>query len=210
MQAGPPIAGTLPLEGTSPRTWLCEHGIRMVAAVVWKRFDLRFGALIIRDNFRQEASITWCDLFQPKFSKKCQNYHITWRPWTFKTSTFGVTWCDNFWPNLLIEVAESFHIRWRMLAAQHFCTWHFVPPKPEFGAKFWKRILDTQILDPNSWGSNFWSCFSSKRGPLKNSPSRNSPLKVHLPKFNPEIWKRYHCPHKHYQPKKKFWGNYFR
>ena len=43
--------------------------------------------------------------------------HITWRPWAFKTSTFGITWCDNFWPNVWLKVAEGFHIRWRMLAA---------------------------------------------------------------------------------------------
>ena len=35
----------------------------------------------------------------------------------FKTSTFGITWCDNFWPKVWLEVAEGFHIRWRMLAA---------------------------------------------------------------------------------------------
>ena len=39
-------------------------------------------------------------------------------PWAFKTSTFGITWCDNLWPNLPLEVAERFHIRWRMRAAQ--------------------------------------------------------------------------------------------
>ena len=43
-------------------------------------------------NFvRQEASITWCDLFRPKFGKNAQNYHITWRPWAFKTSTFSIS-----------------------------------------------------------------------------------------------------------------------
>ena len=29
----------------------------------------------------------------------------------------GITWCDNFWPNLRLEVAEGLHIGWRMLAA---------------------------------------------------------------------------------------------
>ena len=28
-----------------------------------------------------------------------------------KTSTFGITRCDNFWPDLQLEVADSFHIR---------------------------------------------------------------------------------------------------
>ena len=49
--------------------------------------------------------------------KNPQKHHITWRPWAFKTSTVGITWCDNFWPNLRLEVEEGFRIRWRMLAA---------------------------------------------------------------------------------------------
>ena len=49
--------------------------------------------------------------------KTAKNYHITWRPWAFKTSTFGITWCDNFWPNLRFKSRKVFHIRWRMLAA---------------------------------------------------------------------------------------------
>ena len=57
-----------------------------------------------------------------------------------------------------------------------------------------KRILDARISDPNSWVQFFGPIFSSKRGPLKNSPSRNSPPKIHLPKFNPEIGpKNSHC-----------------
>ena len=56
-----------------------------------------------------------------------------------------------------------------------------VGPRIEFWTpEFWTRIL----------GSNFLILFSSKRDPLKNSPSRNSPLQIHLPKFNPEIWKK--------------------
>ena len=51
------------------------------------------------------------------------------------------------------------------------------------GNKFWTPEFRTRIL-----GSNFLILFfSSKRGPLKNSPSRISPLRIHLPKFNPEI-----------------------
>ena len=40
--------------------------------------------------------------------KNTKFYHITWRPWVFKTSTFDITWCDNFAPNLRLEVAEGF------------------------------------------------------------------------------------------------------
>ena len=52
--------------------------------------------------------------------KNAKNYLSTWRPRTFKTSTFGITWCEQFQPNLRLEFAKSFHIRWRMLAAH---TW---------------------------------------------------------------------------------------
>ena len=56
--------------------------------------------------------------------KNAKNDHITWRPWAFETSTFGIARCDNFWPNLRLEVAEGLHIRWRMLAAQEiFWAW---------------------------------------------------------------------------------------
>ena len=68
------------------------------------------------------------------------------------------------------------------------------PRNPNLGPNSVKRILDARILDPNSWVEFFDSVFSSKRGPLKNSRSRNSPPKIHLPKFNPEIGpKNSHC-----------------
>ena len=56
--------------------------------------------------------------------------------------------------------------------------------------RIWARILGNEFWAPEFWtripGSNFLSLFfSSKRGPQKNSPSRNSPLKIHLPEFNP-------------------------
>ena len=51
------------------------------------------------------------------WQKNAPNYHFTWRPWAFKTSTFGITWCDHFWPKVQLKVAEGFHIWWRMLAA---------------------------------------------------------------------------------------------
>ena len=65
--------------------------------------------------------------------------------------------------------------------------------------RIWARILGNKFWAPEFWtripGSNYLSLFfSSKRGPQKNSPSRNSPLKIHLPKFNPEIGqKNSHC-----------------
>ena len=59
---------------------------------------------------------------------------------------------------------------------------------PNLGPNSGKRILDARISDPNSWVEFFGPIFSRKRGPLENSPSRNSPPKIHLPKFNPENW----------------------
>ena len=65
---------------------------------------------------------------------------------------------------------------------------------PNLGPNSGKRILDARISDPNSWVEFFGPIFSRKRGPLENSPSRNSPPKIHLPKFNPEIGpKNSHC-----------------
>ena len=55
---------------------------------------------------------------------------------------------------------------------------------PNLGPNSGKRILDARILDPNSWVEFLDSVFSSKRGPLKNSPSRNSPPKIHVSKFS--------------------------
>ena len=65
---------------------------------------------------------------------------------------------------------------------------------PNLGLNSGKRILGARILDPNSRVEFFEPVFSSKRGPQKNSPSSNSPFKIHLPKFNPEIGpKTSHC-----------------
>ena len=65
---------------------------------------------------------------------------------------------------------------------------------PNLGPNSAKRILDARISDPNSWVEFFGPIFSRKRGPLKNSPSRNAPPKIHLPKFNPETGpKNSHC-----------------
>ena len=65
--------------------------------------------------------------------KNAKNYLSRWRPWAFKTSTFGITWCDNFWPNLRLKVAEGFHIRWRMLAWAILIEFIF-GPLGDFGA----------------------------------------------------------------------------
>ena len=65
---------------------------------------------------------------------------------------------------------------------------------PNLGPNSGKRILDARILDPNSRVEFFDSVFSSKRGPLKNSPSRNSPPEIHIEKFTPEFGpKNSHC-----------------
>ena len=65
---------------------------------------------------------------------------------------------------------------------------------PNLGPNSGKRILDARILDPNSWVDFCLILFfPAKEGPLKTSPSRNSPLNIHLPKFNPEIGKYSHC-----------------
>ena len=64
-------------------------------------------------------------------------------------STFGITWCHHFWPNLRLEVAEGFHIRWRMLAAQ-------------WSALLWKTLLQENfglIKKFTNWektGGGFW------------------------------------------------------
>ena len=51
---------------------------------------------------------------------------------------------------------------------------------PEFGVEFLGRI--------------FWSYVSNKKGPLKNSPPRNSLPKIHIKKFTPESGlKNSHC-----------------
>ena len=59
----------------------------------------------------------WCDISRQNFPQKHQiiSHHMT--SLSLSKSTFGITWCDNLWPNLRLEVAEGFHIRWRMSAA---------------------------------------------------------------------------------------------
>ena len=49
-------------------------------------------------------------------------------------------------------------------------------------------------MDPNSWVEFLILFCSSKRGPQKNSPLRNSPREIHLPKFIPEIGPKTHIP----------------
>ena len=59
--------------------------------------------------------LIWC------FPAKSWQKKITCR-WAFKTSTFGIMWCDNFWPNLRLEVAEGFTLGdgcWLLLRRSH-------------------------------------------------------------------------------------------
>ena len=58
------------------------------------------------------------------------------------------------------------------------CTGDFAPPEAEFRAEFCETNFGPGISR---------SCFFQQKRPPKNSPSRNSPPKIHLPKFNPEI-----------------------
>ena len=86
------------------------------------------------------------------------------------------------------------------------CTGDFAPPEPKkLGPNSGKRILDARILDPNSWVEVFNSVFFQQKRPLKNSPSRNSPPKIHLAKFNPEIGSKIHiAPLQGHLAKKEF------
>ena len=91
----------------------------------------------------------------PKYAK---HYHITWRLWAFKTSTFGITWCDHFWPNLRLEVAEVFHIRWRMLVAQEIASAcgcdavvHSAPAERWFRLLLEVQVFVCSAILPQSW-----------------------------------------------------------
>ena len=65
---------------------------------------------------------------------------------------------------------------------------------PNVGSSSGMRIFEPRILEPNS-GVEFLSpMFSNKKSPLENSPSRNSPPKIHINKFTPEFGlKNSHC-----------------
>ena len=59
----------------------------------------------------------------------------------------------------------------------------FAPREPEFDPEFGgMRIFEPRILGPNSGVELFGPMFSNKKSPLKNSPSRNSPPKIHIKK----------------------------
>ena len=110
--------------------------------------------------------------------------------------------CTVYWRCFAVQVCDSF-TRSKLYAAMFLrvnCEGQISAQgilhlrNPNLDPNSGKRILGARILDPNSWVEFFESVFSSKRGPQKNSPSRNSPLKIHLPKFNPEIGpKNSHC-----------------
>ena len=61
---------------------------------------------------------------------------------------------------------------------------------PNLGSNSGMRIFESRILGPNSGVEFFGPVFSNKRSPLKNSPSRNSPPKIHIKKFTPEFGQR--------------------
>ena len=54
---------------------------------------------------QQHASITWCDLFRPKFAR---TYFCTWRLGASKTSTFGITWCDTISSQICVSKFQRF------------------------------------------------------------------------------------------------------
>ena len=105
------------------------------------------------------------------------------------TIIFSFVMENNTIQNIANQVGNAY------LSGTNFCTGDFAPPEPEFrAANSGKQILDARILDLNSLVECFDSVFSSKRGSQQNSPSRNSPPKIHLPKFNPGIGPRNsHC-----------------
>ena len=75
-----------------------------------------------------------------------------------------------------------------------FCTGDFAPPKPEFVAEFWEADFGRPNFGPEILGSNLFILFFQQKLPADNSPSRNSPPKIRLPKCNPEIGpKNSHC-----------------
>ena len=82
----------------------------------------------------------------------------------------------------------------QQLSETNSCTRDFAPPEPEFVADFWDTNFERPNFGPEFLGRIIFPVSSSKRDPQKISLSRNSRLKIHLPKFNPEIWKNYsHC-----------------
>ena len=65
---------------------------------------------------------------------------------------------------------------------------------PNSGSNSGVRIFEPRILGPNSGVEFIRPMFSNEKSPLKNSPSRNSPPKIHIKKFTPEFGlKISHC-----------------
>ena len=106
--------GAAPSHGTSPCSTLASRPSSTLKfrSALFSTLPSHFSAGSIHHVMWSFPAKIW--------PKNAENDHITWRPWAFKTSTFGITWCDNFWPNLRFKSRNVFHIRWRMLAAQFF------------------------------------------------------------------------------------------
>ena len=52
---------------------------------------------------------------------------------------------------------------------------------PSLGPNSGKQIWDSRIMGTNSWVNFLDPAFSQQKRPPENPPSRNSPLKIHLP-----------------------------
>ena len=72
-----------------------------------------------------------------------------------ETSTFSITWCDHFWPNLWLEVAEVFHIsnsgtekepKPKLLSPDIF-RWGRGLPREGVGTKKFGMSLETREIE---------------------------------------------------------------
>ena len=83
--------------------------------------------------------------FSAKFwPKNGRNYFCTWRLGAFKTSTFGITWCDNFQPIFGSNSQRIFHIRWRMQAAQKWFPCQHIPGTNHRNGKCQKPLFSSK------------------------------------------------------------------
>ena len=93
-------------------------------------------------TYQQEASIMWS--FPTKIWQKNTSIdHITWCPSAFKTSTFGITWYDNFWPNLRLYRSSQNYYR------QSCYSWECIFPKLPLPLPSWNS--DEFPLPLPSW-----------------------------------------------------------
>ena len=68
------------------------------------------------------------------------------------------------------------------------------PVNPNSGSNSGMRSFEPRILGPNSGVEFVGPMLSNKKSPLKNSPSRNSPPKIHIKECTPEFGlKNSHC-----------------